>query len=99
VEASTGMGWIGFDPASGRFTSCWIDSNSTRMSLRQSQGRFDGERIELSGAGLAGGEPARASRTVSELQDGDRRLVHRQWSLNPDGTERLVLELVMTRRD
>src|SRR6185436_15873863 len=38
---STGMGTIGFDPATGQFTSFWIDSRSTRISLRQSKGTFN----------------------------------------------------------
>src|SRR5262245_3117424 len=33
---TTGLGLIGFEADSNRFTSVWIDSRSTRMSFRQS---------------------------------------------------------------
>lgn len=95
---STGLGLIGFDAATGRFTSCWIDSRSTRFSLRQSEGAFDGEQIELVGKVLQGSAPGRASRTVTRLAADGRQLVHRQFGPTDDGGERLVMELVMTRR-
>ena len=42
---STGLGLIGFDTPTGRFTSVWTDSRQTRMSLRQSRAvRRQGDR-------------------------------------------------------
>ncbi len=38
-KTMTGLGIIGFEPESGRFTSFWTDSRQTRMSVRQSQDR------------------------------------------------------------
>src|SRR4051794_35028700 len=32
---TTGLGLIGFEPETGKFTSVWLDSRQTRMSLRQ----------------------------------------------------------------
>jgi Protein of unknown function (DUF1579) len=96
---TTGTGIIGFEPASGKFTSVWTDSRQTRMSFRQSKDKFNGEEIVLFGASLdpPAGE-ARRSRTVSKVEDGGKKLVHKQFSINADGSERLVMELVMTRK-
>src|SRR5262249_9025463 len=63
---TTGTGVIGFDPQTGKFTSFWVDSRSTRFSVRQSEGPFDGSQIQLFSQNV--GEPgpnARRSRTVS----------------------------------
>jgi hypothetical protein len=96
-KETTGMGVIGFEPETGRFTSFWTDSRQTRMSVRQSRDPFDGRQIVLYSRSLDDGPEARRSKTVSRLEEGGRKLVHRQYSLTPDGPERLVMELVMTR--
>lgn len=96
---TTGTGLIGYDATSKRFTSLWIDSRSTRFSFRQSEGEFDGKQIVLHARGLgaeAGQE--RRSRSVSILEDGDRRLLHRQYSDEEGKEPRLVMQLEMTRR-
>jgi hypothetical protein len=68
------------------------------MSIRQSEERFNGEQIVLYGRSLDSNEkPARRSRTVTRLEDEGRRIVHRQYSISADGTERLVMELILTR--
>ena len=96
---TTGIGIIGFEPESGVFTSFWTDSRQTRMSVRQSRDRFDGDQIVLYSRSLeADGKEARRSKTVSRLEDGDRKLIHRQYALGADGQERLFMELAMTRR-
>ena len=93
------MGMIGFEPESGTFTSFWTDSRQTRMSVRQSRDRFDGKQIILYSRSLeADGKESRRSKTVSRLEDGDRKLIHRQYALGPEGQERLFMELTMTRR-
>jgi hypothetical protein len=98
-STTTGTGVIGFEPATGLFTSVWIDSRSTRMSLRQSKDKFNGSEIVLYGQGLgAGAKTVRQSRTVTRLADNGNRIVHRQYGINADGTERLVMELVLTRK-
>lgn len=96
---TTGTGIIGFEPATGLFTSVWVDSRSTRMSLRQSKEKFNGEEIVLVGQGLGeGAKTVRQSRTVTRLEDNGNRIVHRQYGVNADGKERLVMELVLTRK-
>ena len=94
----TGTGVIGFDPRTDRFTSFWYDSRSTRLSIRQSDGAFDGTRVELRSRSLDADGDSRTSRTVTLLEDGDRHLVHRQFVPTADGGERLLMELSMTRR-
>ena len=97
-KKTTGLRIIGFEPETGRFTSFWTDSRQTRMSVRQSQDRFDGKQIVLYSRSLdAAGKEARRSKTVSRLEDEGRKLVHRQYALGPGGQERLVMELVMTK--
>jgi hypothetical protein len=96
---TVGLGLIGFEPETGVFTSVWTDSRSTRMSLRRSEPPFNGEEIVLYGKSLdseAAGRPR--SRTVTRLEDGGRRLVHRQYVPDAEGKERLMMELLMTKR-
>ena len=96
---TTGLGLVGFEPDTGRFTSVWTDSRQTRMSMRRSREPFDGNRIVLYGASLEPSPSGRTTKTVSVLEDGDRRLVHRQYLLAPGAPDRLMMELVMTRTD
>lgn len=99
-EKTTGTGLIGFDPASGRFTSVWIDSRSTRMSFRQGQEKFDGKQIVLYGRSLGEQEKGgRISRTVTRLEDNGRRIIHRQYTAGEDGKERLVMELDLKKKE
>jgi Protein of unknown function (DUF1579) len=96
---TTGQGIIGFDADTGQFTSFWIDSRSTRISLRQSRETFDGKQIVLFAKSLTDSGPgARQSRTVSHLENNGRTLIHQQFGTNADGTERLVMELLMTKK-
>ncbi len=97
---TTGTGLIGFEPDSGKFTSVWIDSRQTRMSFRQSDEKFDGQKIVLVGKALGEGpkEGGRKSQTTTTLEDDGKKIVHRQVSIEADGTERLVMQLVMTRK-
>lgn len=95
---TTGTGLIGFEPETGKFTSVWIDSRQTRMSFRQSGGKFDGKQIVLEGKELGTPQPARRSKTVTTLEEGGKRVVHRQFAVEADGTERLVMELALTRK-
>jgi len=98
-RASKGTGVIGFDSATGKFTSTWIDSRSTRFSFRQSKDKFDGEKITLVGAGLTTEDrPPRQSRTVTTLEDDGKKIIHRQFGANPDGSDRLVMQLVLTKK-
>lgn len=95
---STGTGVLGFDSKTGQFSSVWEDSRSTTFSLRQSEGKFDGQTIELYGRSLDPAAPARRSRTIARLEENGRVLVHQQFVPTPDGKERMVMELRMTRK-
>lgn len=96
---STGTGLIGFETAGDKFTSFWTDSRSTRMSVRQSEQPFSGNEIVLFSKSI-GEEPnnARRSKTITKVEDDGKRIVHRQYVPGQDGKERLMMELVMTRK-
>jgi hypothetical protein len=96
---TTGLGLIGFEPETGQFTSVWADSRQTAMSMRRSREPFDGRTKVLESRSLDGaGAAARRSRTETRLEDDGRRIVHRQYALGPGDAERLIMELVLTRR-
>ena len=100
---SSGLGLIGFDTPTGRFTSVWTDARQTRMSLRQSRAPFDGKEIVLFSRSLddestGQGQGPPPSRTVSRIEANGLKIVHRQFNAGPDGKERLIMELVMTRK-
>lgn len=96
---TTGMGIIGFEPESGRFTSFWIDSRQTRMSPRRSRAPFDGKTIVLHSLPLdPDAKETRRSRTVTTLEDEGRKLHHRQYVPGDGGEERLIMELIMIRK-
>ncbi len=97
---STGQGIIGWEPESGLFTSIWIDSRQTRMSMRQSKEKFDGQKIVLISKSLEpDGKETRRSKTISSIDPDGNKIVHRQYSLpsQPGGEERLFMEMVFTR--
>jgi hypothetical protein len=99
-EKTTGTGLIGFETATGVFTSVWVDSRSTRMSFRSGKERFDGKQIVLySGSLGSDGKSARVSRTLTRLEDDGRRIVHRQYTGGEGGKERLMMELILTKKD
>lgn len=96
---TTGMGLIGFEGNTKLFTSIWIDSRQTKMSLRQSKTPFDGDQIVLFSKSLAeDGKAGRQSKTVTKMEDDGNKIVHRQFNMTPDGKERVVMELVLTRK-
>jgi Protein of unknown function (DUF1579) len=95
---TTGTGISGFDPKSGRFTTVWFDSRGTTMSMRQSEGTFDGKEIILYGASLDAAKPARKSVTRTTLEEDGRVLLHRHYLIQDDGKERLMMELRLTRK-
>ena len=96
---TTGVGVIGYETDSGKFTSVWTDSRSTRMSFRQSDDKFNGTQIVLFSKSLNSDEKdKRRSRTLTRLEDDGHKIIHRQFTTNDDGKEREVMELVMTRK-
>ncbi len=96
---TTGEGLIGFDTTSDTFTSVWTDSRSTRMSFRHGKDKFNGSDIVLySGSLDEAGKEERRSRTVTRLEEGGTKIVHRQYAIVANQPERLVMELVLTRK-
>ena len=98
-KTTTGTGISGFDPQTGLFTTFWYDSRSTRFSIRQSRDPFDGKQIVLYSASLAASHgQERQSRTVSHLEDSGNKLIHQQFNQDPAGKEKLLMELILTRK-
>jgi hypothetical protein len=93
-----GVGFVGFDSDSRKFSSVWMDSRSAKMSIRRSLEPFDGQQINLFSRTLEGTEgEERASRDVTRLTEGGQKIIHQQYTINPDHTERLMLELILTK--
>ena len=98
---STGVGLIGFEPDTGFFTSVWADSRSTKMSFRQSKAPFDGQRIITFSQALGNGgvREADLSRNETHLENNGRKIIHQQFVANTNGTERVVFELILTKKN
>lgn len=98
-RTTTGTGISGFDPQTGLFTTFWFDSRSTRVSIRQSREPFDGKQIVLYSVSLGGSHgEEHASRTVSHLEDGGKKLIHQQFNTDASGKEHVLMELIMARK-
>lgn len=97
-KRTTGMGIVGFETTTGRFTSVWTDSRATRLSFRQSKEPFDGKQIVLFSRTLGEVGDKRVSRTVTRLEDNGARIVHQQFAVSESGEQRLVMELVLTKK-
>lgn len=94
---STGMGISGFDSKSNRFTTVWFDSRQTTMSIRQSDGTFDGKNIVLWATALDPDHPGRKTVARAHLEEEGRVLLHQHFLIGEDGSERKMLELRLTR--
>src|SRR5579862_6342462 len=95
---STGTGISGFDSKTNRFTTVWFDSRQTTMSIRQSDGTFDGKNIVLWDTPLDTEHPGRKTVARAHLEEDGRVLVHRHFVIDDKGNERLVIEWRMTRK-
>jgi Protein of unknown function (DUF1579) len=95
---STGTGISGFDPKTNRFTTVWYDSRQTTMSIRQSDGTFDGKNIVLWATALDPDRPGRKTVARAHLEDDGRVLIHRHFLIDDKGNERMMIELRMTRK-
>jgi hypothetical protein len=95
---STGTGISGFDAKTTRFTTVWYDSRQTTMSIRQSDGTFDGKTIVLWATALDPDRPGRKTVARAHLEEDGRILIHRHFAIDDSGKERLVLEWRMTRK-
>jgi hypothetical protein len=95
---STGTGISGFDSKTNRFTTVWYDSRQTTMSIRQSDGTFDGQNIVLLTTPLDTEHPGRKTVARAHLEDDGRVLVHRHFMIDENGGERMMFELRLTRK-
>jgi hypothetical protein len=95
---STGTGISGFDSKSNRFTTVWYDSRQTTMSIRQSDGTFDGQNIVLWATPLDPDRPGRKTVARAHLEEGGRVLLHRHYLIDDKGQERMMIELRLTRK-
>ncbi len=96
--SSTGTGISGFDSKTNRFTTVWYDSQQTTMSIRQSDGTFDGKNIVLWTTPLDTERPGRKTVARAHLEDDGRLLLHRHFLIDDKGNERMMIELRMTRK-
>ncbi|MGC2581980.1 MAG: DUF1579 family protein [Acidobacteriaceae bacterium] len=94
----TGTGISGFDSKTNRFTTVWFDSRQTTMSIRQSDGTFDGKNIVLWATALDPDDPGRKTVARAHLEDNGRVLLHRHYLIDDKGNERLMIELRLTRK-
>lgn len=95
---STGVGISGFDSKANRFTTVWYDSRQTTMSIRQSDGTFDGKNIVLWATPVDPDRPGRKTVARAHLEEDGHILVHRHFAIDDKGEERLVIEWRMTRK-
>jgi hypothetical protein len=95
---STGTGISGFDSKTNRFTTVWYDSRQTTMSIRQSDGTFDGKNIVLWATALDPDRPGRKTVARAHLEENGRLLLHRHYLIDDKGQERMMIELRMTRK-
>jgi hypothetical protein len=95
---STGTGISGFDPKTNRFTTVWYDSRQTTMSIRQSDGTFDGKNIVLWATPLDPDNPGRKTVARAHLEEDGHLLLHRHFLIEDNGKERMIIELRTTRK-
>lgn len=95
---STGTGISGFDSKTNRFTTVWYDSRQTTMSIRQSDGTFDGKNVVLWATALDPDRPGRKTVARAHLEESGKILLHRHYLIDDKGTEHLMIEFRMTRK-
>jgi len=95
---STGTGISGFDSKTNKFTTVWYDSRQTSMSIRQSDGTFDGKNIVLWTTPLDTEHPGRKTVARAHLEEDGHVLLHRHFLIDEKGGERMMIELRMTRK-
>lgn len=95
---STGAGISGFDSKTHRFTTVWYDSRQTTMSIRQSDGTFDGKNIVLWSTPLDPDRPGRKTAVRAHLEEGGRLLLYRHFLNDDKAEERMIFEMRMTRK-
>ena len=95
---STGTGISSFDSKTNRFTTVWYDSRQTTMSIRQSDGTFDGKNIVRWATALDPDRPGRKTVARAHLEQNGRLLLHRHFVIDDKGNERMMIQLRITRK-
>lgn len=95
---TSGTGISGFDSKTNRFTTVWFDSRRTEMSIRQSDGKFDGKNIALWATPLDNDNPGRKTVARAHLEKNGHVLVYAHYLVGPDGKERMMFQMLMTRQ-
>ena len=95
---STGTGISGFDSKTNRFITVWYDSRQTTMSIRQSDGTFDGKNIVLWATALDPDRPGRKTVARAHLEENGHVLLHQHFLIDAQGKERMMIELRLTRK-
>jgi hypothetical protein len=93
---STGTGISGFDSKSNRFTTVWYDSRQTTMSIRQSDGTFDGKNIVLWATPLDTEHPGHKTVARAHLEEDGHLLLYQHFLIDEKGQERMIFEMRMT---
>jgi hypothetical protein len=75
----------------------WFDSRQTTISIRQSDGTFDGDNIVLWATPLDPDRPGR-KRSRAHLEEGGRVVVQQHFLIDDKGNERMMIEMRMTRK-
>jgi hypothetical protein len=68
------------------------------MSIRQSDGTFDGKNIVLWSTPLETERPGRKSVVRAHLEEGGRVLLYRHFLIDDKGGERMIFEMRLTRK-
>lgn len=95
---STGTGISGFDSRTNRFTTVWFDSRRTQMSIRQSDGTFDGKNIVLYATPIDVEDPGRKTVARGHLEKNGHILVYSHYLIDAAGKERMMFQMVLTRQ-
>ncbi len=93
-----GEGISGFSPSTGKFTTDWIDSQRTEMSIRQSRGKFDGKNMWLYAQQIGREHPGRVTFAHAFLRDGGKQLVYDHYYQVPGGKPKMMFEIVLIRQ-
>jgi hypothetical protein len=96
---SRGTGISGFGSKTNRITTVWYDARQTTMSIRQSDGTFDGKNIILWTTPRDPENPGRTTAARAHLEEDGRVLLHRHFVIDDKGEERMMIELRMTRKE